>query len=501
MRFERDRKLVKMFSYSTMAMSYGIMINFLNVNIFNFYTDEVLLNINYIPIIMTIYAVWNALNDPLFGLISDKIKTPWGRRFPFILFGFIPFTLSFLALWFLPPSLIISKTSINTVVGYSNFLFPSFISAKSLVLQNTVNILFQPYVRAVNHNLIFVYMVSFLLIFDTLFTMVVMSWQTLFPEKFKEDKERSYVAAITQTIRLLGIVFALVFPPLLIEYGDIDSYKLPIIILVVAVLIGFLLSLYGSRDEKIVDSEETEEEEEEEKKGRTNLQAIIDVLKNKNLIAFAVAIGMSNIAFLILMAMVRYMNKWVLVQEAQYETYINAIAFAVGLLTFIVWVKISIKRGPKLVYIASGALFFISLLPLAFAGEGWGWVVLILMVFVGFSISGLLLIPDILLAEIIDEDVQKSGEKREGLIYGIYGFAIRIAIVFESYLITFVLKRTKFDPLASEQTPLAKTGIKVLMVGVPAICFIIGILLMIFYYDLSRKKIEKKYNRKFSKFH
>jgi GPH family glycoside/pentoside/hexuronide:cation symporter len=487
-----------------MAMSYGIMINFLNVNIFNFYTDEVLLNINYIPIIMTIYAVWNALNDPLFGLISDKIKTPWGRRFPFILFGFIPFTLSFLALWFLPPSLIIGKTSINTVVGYSNFLFPSFISAKSLVLQNTVNILFQPYVRAVNHNLIFVYMVSFLLIFDTLFTMVVMSWQTLFPEKFKEDKERSYVAAITQTIRLLGIVFALVFPPLLIEYGDIDSYKLPVIILVVVVLIGFLLSLYGSRDEKIVDSEETEEEEEEEKeekKGRTNLQAIIDVLKNKNLLAFAVAIGMSNIAFLILMAMVRYMNKWVLVQEAQFETYINAIAFAVGLLTFIVWAKISIKRGPKLVYIASGAMFFISLLPLAFAGEGWGWVVLILMVFVGFSISGLLLIPDILLAEIIDEDVQKSGEKREGLIYGIYGFAIRIAIVFESYLITFVLKRTKFDPSASEQTPLAKNGIKVLMVGVPAICFIIGILLMIFYYDLSRKKIEKKYNRKFSKFH
>lgn len=486
-----------------MAMSYGIMINFLNVNIFNFYTDEVLLNINYIPIIMTIYAIWNALNDPLFGIISDKIKTPWGRRFPFILFGFIPFTLSFLAIWFLPPSLIISKTNIKSVIGFTNFLFPSFISAKSQLLQNTVNILFHPYVRGVNQNYIFIYMVSFLLIFDTLFTMVVMSWQTLFPEKFKEDKERSYVAAITQTIRLLGIVFALVFPPLLIEYGDIDSYRLPILILVIVVFLGFLFSLYGSRDEaKEVDKEiEVREEKEDEKKGRTNLQAINDVLKNKNLMAFTVAIGMSNIAFLILMAMVRYMNKWVLVQEARFETYINAVAFAVGLLTFIVWAKISIKRGPKLVYIASGAMFFLSLLPLAFAGEGWGWVVLILMVFVGFSISGLLLIPDILLAEIIDEDVKKSGEKREGLIYGVYGFAIRIAIVFESYLITFVLNRTKFDPLASEQAPLAKTGIKMLMVGVPAVCFIIGIVLMIFYYDLSRKKIEKKYNRNFSIFH
>jgi GPH family glycoside/pentoside/hexuronide:cation symporter len=344
-------------------------------------------------------------------------------------------------------------------------------------------------------------MVSFLLIFDTLFTVVVMSWQTLFPEKFKEDKERSYVAAITQTIRLLGIVFALVFPPLLIEYGDIDSYRLPILILVIAVFIGFIFSLYGSRDEKIEKSKEEEKDDTQEKKGRTNLQALVDVLKNKNLIAFTVAIGMSNIAFLILMAMVRYMNKWVLVQEAQFETYINAIAFAVGLLTFIVWARISIKRGPKLVYITSGALFFIALLPLSFAKEGWGWVVLVLMVFVGFSISGLLLIPDILLAEIIDEDIKKSGEKREGLIYGIYGFAIRIAIVFESYLITIVLNSTGFDPTLPEQTQSAKTGIKLLMVGVPAVCFIVGILLMIFFYDLSRKKIEEKYKRKYSIFH
>ena len=485
-----------------MAMSYSIMINFLNVNIFNFYTDEVLLNIIYIPIIMTIYAVWNALNDPIFGIISDKIKTPLGRRFPFILFGFIPFTLSFLALWFLPPSLIISKTDVTSFIGSTNFLFPMFLNAKFNILQNTVNILFHPYIRGVNHNFIFIYMVSFLLIFDTLFTVVVMSWQTLFPEKFKEDKERSYVAAITQTIRLLGVVFALVFPPLLIEYGDIDSYKLPILILVIAVLIGFVFSLYGSRDKVVEKSDEAVKEKETEvKKGRTDFQAFIDVLKNKNLIAFTVAIGMSNIAFLILMAMVRYMNKWVLVQEAQFETYINAIAFAVGLLTFVIWARITIKRGPKLVYITSGALFFIALLPIAFAKEGWGWIVLVLMVFVGFSISGLLIIPDILLGEIIDEDIKKSGEKREGLIYGIYGFAIRIAIVFESYLITIVLRRTGFDPTLSEQTNAAKSGIKFLMVGVPAVCFIVGILLMIFLYDLSRKKIEKKYNRKYSIFH
>ena len=46
---------------------------------------------------------WDWVNDPLVGFLSDRIHTRWGRRRPFILFGAVPFALSFLLLWWIPP--------------------------------------------------------------------------------------------------------------------------------------------------------------------------------------------------------------------------------------------------------------------------------------------------------------------------------------------------------------------------------------------------------------
>ncbi len=493
-----------MVSYSSLAVPYGIMINFLNVNVFNFYTDEVLLGLYYIPIVMTIYAIWNALNDPLFGLLSDKVRTRFGRRFPFILFGFIPFMITFAAMWFIPPNLNVSRIGIARMLGDSSGIGFATQFVKMKPLQYFVNVLFYGYIQPVNQFYIFLYMIFFLLAFDTLFTMVLLSWQSLFPEKFTDVKDRNYVAALTQTIRMLGSVFALIIPPLFITYGDIYSYQKPVLILLGIVFVGFLVSLYGSQDKDLMlEREEKEAQKTEESKEEKipYFKAIGRVLKNKNLIAFALALGFSNIAFLILMAMMRYMNKWVLLQNPKFETAFNAIAFGVGIATFYFWIKVSLKRGPKFVFIICGTMFSLALIPLFFANERWTWIVLLAMFFVGLALSGLLLVPDILISEVVDDDKERSGENREGLVYGFFGFTSRIAIVFESYLITIVLNFTGFDPLLSAQSESAKMGIKFLMAGVPLICFFIGNLLMIFLYDLSRKKIEKRDGKKLSLLH
>src|SRR5215213_8060907 len=46
--------------------------------------------------------IWDAVNDPIIGILSDHLHSRWGRRRPFLLWFAIPFGLSFVILWSAP---------------------------------------------------------------------------------------------------------------------------------------------------------------------------------------------------------------------------------------------------------------------------------------------------------------------------------------------------------------------------------------------------------------
>jgi glycoside/pentoside/hexuronide:cation symporter, GPH family len=64
-----------------------------------FLTDVVGLEPRLASLAALIGIVWDAVNDPLVGILTDRMRSRWGRRRPFLLFGFIPFGLMFAMMW------------------------------------------------------------------------------------------------------------------------------------------------------------------------------------------------------------------------------------------------------------------------------------------------------------------------------------------------------------------------------------------------------------------
>ena len=100
-----------MILYSIGNIAAGLLNAAFSTFIIFFYVDKLKMPAALIGIGMAIYGIWNAINDPILGYISDRTNTRWGRRIPYIKFGAVPFVLAFFFVWTPPVNLLKNNTT------------------------------------------------------------------------------------------------------------------------------------------------------------------------------------------------------------------------------------------------------------------------------------------------------------------------------------------------------------------------------------------------------
>ena len=67
--------------------------------------------------LLTVIKVWDALNDPLIGWMSDHTQTRWGPRLPWMLSAALPLGISLAAMWWVPDGTVVQRTAYYVVMA------------------------------------------------------------------------------------------------------------------------------------------------------------------------------------------------------------------------------------------------------------------------------------------------------------------------------------------------------------------------------------------------
>jgi GPH family glycoside/pentoside/hexuronide:cation symporter len=425
--------------YGSGDIAFSLTNTILSVYFAIFLTDVVGLSAKLAAAAIFIGRSWDYINDPLVGFLSDRTRTRWGRRRPFLFFGVLPFALSFMLLW----------------------VHPHWGSQIGL---------------AVYYALAYV-------LFDACFTLVNMPYAALTPELTENYDERTSLTSHRMFFSISGSLIAFTIPLALVGsfIPQNDGRVLWMAILFGSVcILPVLLVFFNTRERKdFIDLEQPK-----------LLSSLKAAFQNKPFLFGAGIYLLTWVAVDILQTTLLFFLKYVLQREGQSDL-IMATIFVTAIFALPLWVWASQRWNKRLAYIGGIAfwagvqLVLVSLGPSA----GLGWL-LTLCVLAGIGVSAAHVLPWSILPDAIEWDEWRTGARHEGMFFSLISLMQKIASSIAIPLILLLLDATGYVPNVVQQHPNALLGIRLVVGPVPAVLLCAGILFAVLY-PLNRSEFAR----------
>ncbi len=412
---------------------------FAQIYLLKYYIEVVNLNASLAGIALSISVIWDAVSDPLMGNISDRTKSKWGRRRPYILLGGILLSLSILVL-FSPPN-------INSQLGKFLYLLISY-----LAVNTAMTIISVPHI-ALGGELTF------------------------------ERNERTSVFGWRLFFSNLGMLLGMIVPAVILQYLGDESAKENIIssrtsssqIVSFVILISSLVTFFVTKENDKANSAS-------KPSGLSFFRSLTTVLGNKVFLPLLIAFVIATIGRTFNSAIALYYYEYRLgLKESDVVINILFPFLMVLMLSIVFWVWVAKKVGKKIP--AFFGIFLLGVLTvIAYPLFPYGEIRPPLIVaFLGGIFAGSILIMDSILTDVVDYDEWKTGEKREGLYFGFWKMGVKFSQAIGIAITGFLLDFIGFD--ANSQTQSQEMGWNLALIFGPGVgfFFILGSLIFLFF--------------------
>jgi GPH family glycoside/pentoside/hexuronide:cation symporter len=397
-----------------------------------FYQDYLGLSANWIGLAATIYAIWNAINDPLFGFITDNTRSKLGRRIPYMRFTAPFLALTFVLVWFAP--------------------------------------------QGVGQPAQFWWMLVTMLLYDTAYTIIGLVYSALLPEVTESDAERNGLQISSSLFSMLGMILGFLIPDMVRPQAD-DPSLLPFRLAMIGVaLVGMALIIFTTF--KVKERREFTQVD----KPLNLVESIRYTFTSKSFIVLVAENFMAILTSSLVTGSMFYLADYVM----QKPTILLLVALFVPILIMIPTTSVLrarfgvVKTQQVLLLIAA-----VGLIALPFVPPALIWVCLALA---GAGLAGPQVLTNVLFAQVADEDEVRSGVRREGAFFGVNALITKPAQSVALWLVAFVLESTNFVTREAnqgliflDQPDSAIFGIKVFIGLIPGVALLLGAIILQFY--------------------
>jgi GPH family glycoside/pentoside/hexuronide:cation symporter len=380
-----------------------------------YYIDQLGLAVAMAAIINVIYSIWDAINDPLVGFLSDNTRTRWGRRRPWLLAG-LPFYAGLLVLVYAVPRSFLGG---NTLFWYALVIF---------------------------------------FLFEAASTVMWVNYTALFPELFQGFQERARASSTYQGLSMLGELAGFTIPPLM--YARFGFVPMAISFAVVAGIALLLGIIRNTEDPDALKAPPSDLKD-----------AFGEVLKDRPYLLFSLAITFLMFIFGVFSLATPFWIKYTLGASLQSTSLIFATVFAAAILAAPAWGRLVRVFGIKQSWLWSVGLMaamtiifgMASSLAIGAIGAAVG----------GAGMGGINVCREVIMANFVDRNLERTGHRREGMYYSLKRVIGKLSKIAES--LALILLSLLFGYVSGENPgPQPENAFRFLMSAFPLFFIILA---------------------------